>query len=146
MDSHGYLLGIHAFVNGGEHPLQTGGLCSAAFWVGLRQEIYIASMDHQPVKVSLPHGVVDRSLGPADDSAWANRAVVHIADVLNYCFGSVPSVGWWLELREWCSRWQTQIPSSFLPIYEREETASQPFPEVWYDNACYGKSPSPALL
>ncbi|KAJ2891024.1 hypothetical protein MKZ38_001003, partial [Zalerion maritima] len=136
MDSHGYLLGIHAFVNGGEHPLQTGGLVSAAFWVGLRQEIYIASMDHQPVKINLPHGMVDRSLEPADDSTWSNRAVVHIADVLNFCFGNDKSFSWWTELREWCTRWQESLPPTFTPIYEKKESEYQPFPEIWYDNAC----------
>ncbi|RYP93629.1 hypothetical protein DL770_000261 [Monosporascus sp. CRB-9-2] len=100
-DYHGHLLGIHAFVNIGDQYMIPGSLSAASFWVGLRQEIYIAVVTQQPVKVNLDHFVVDRSFEPADDYTWSNRAVVHLADVLNFCFGEdPPSSSHWDALNE----------------------------------------------
>lgn len=141
MDNHGYLLGIHAFVKAGDRYLVPGTLSAASFWVGLRQEIYSAIMNHEPVRIKLVHSLVDRSLRPADDYAWANRAVVHCADVLNFCFGTDarPAAARWAELDSWNKRWHETVPASFVPIYQKEGTEDA-FPEFWYHSSCHGKS------
>jgi hypothetical protein len=152
VDAHSYLLGIQAFVHhsvgDGARYLMPGSLSGAAFWVGLRQEIYSAMMNHEPVRINLVHSLVDRSLLPTDDYVWANRACVHCADVLNFCFGDGSSVSrggglqWWAELYEYNRGWSESLPSSFTPIFRREAASEdgEVFPEIWYQSACHGES------
>ncbi|KAI0891616.1 hypothetical protein F4806DRAFT_500796 [Annulohypoxylon nitens] len=137
-DTYSHLLGIHAFVNVGDHYMVPGSLSAASFWVGLRQEIYIAVITQQPVKLSLNHFVVDRSFEPADDYTWSNRAIVLIADVLNFCFGENSfTVGEWNALDEACQKWSATRPPSFNPFFYRERAASMAFPEVWHGSSCH---------
>lgn len=143
----GHLCGIHTFVEQGN--LSRGTLAAASFWVGLRQEIYRAVMVGRRVKLNLEHALVDRSpleeMLPDDDYAWANRAVVHCADVLNFCY-SPESVGtrrWdecqlrrWGELDSWNQEWVDKKPASFFPVYQSHN--SEPFHEIWYHRSCQG--------
>lgn len=140
MDTHGYLLGIHAFVHRGDRHLVPGSLSAASFWIGLRQEIYSAVMNHQPVRMPLVHSLVDRSLNVTDDYTWSNRAITHCADVLNFCFGdnSQPVGMRWSELDTWNKQWCHSIPESFTPIYRKDRTGNQAFPEIWYQSGCNG--------
>lgn len=148
IDTHGYLLGIHAFVHGGDRYLKPGSLSAASFWVGLRQEIYSAVMNQQPVRINLVHSLVDRTLGEANDYAWANRAVVHCADVLNFCFGDAgrPSLKWWTELDDWNQKWYNSRPSSFTPLFFKERGKGDAFPEIWYQSSCHGEFCAPYSL
>jgi hypothetical protein len=119
-----------------------GGLSEAAFWVGLRQEIYSALMKNQSTQLNLEHCSIDRSLGPTSDYGWSNRAVVHCADVLNCCFGdSGVSTRHWEELKRYGERWQESIPPSFAPIYYRTPNREnrEVFPEVWYSLSCHSQ-------
>ncbi|KAK3937455.1 hypothetical protein QBC46DRAFT_392691 [Diplogelasinospora grovesii] len=138
MDNHGYLLGIHAFVHGSDRRLVTGSLSAASFWVGLRQEIYSAVMNHRPVRINMVHSLVDRSLCEADDYSWANRAVVHCADVLNFCFGdeSGPATPRWEELDTWNKQWLALLPASCAPIFQANSDEDA-FPEIWYHRSCH---------
>lgn len=165
VDAHSYLLGIQAFVHhgaaagdaaGGSRYLTPGSLSGAAFWVGLRQEIYSAVMNQEPVRINLVHSLVDRTLLSTDDFGWANRAVVHCADVLNFCFGEggqgsmgrAGGIEWWTELDEYNRRWTDSLPASFTPIFYRDPDGEREevFPEIWYQSACHGMSRPPASL
>lgn len=159
VDAHSYLLGIQAFVHhstaggdavtGSSRYLMPGSLSGAAFWVGLRQEIYSAVMNQEPVRINLVHSLADRTLIPTDDIGWANRAVVHCADVLNYCFGEggqgsmgrAGGIEWWSELDAYNHGWTESLPGSFTPIFYRDADADkgEVFPEVWYQSACHGE-------
>ncbi|KAK6951204.1 hypothetical protein Daesc_007735 [Daldinia eschscholtzii] len=137
-DTYSHLLGIHAFVNVGDQYMGPGSLSAASFWVGLRQEIYIAVITQQPVKVSLDHFVVDRSFEPADDYTWSNRAIVLLADVLNLCFGNnTLTIGHWRALDEACKKWASTRPPSFNPFFYQGRTASSAFPEIWHGSGCH---------
>lgn len=139
-DTYSHLLGIHAFVNVGDHYMVPGSLSAASFWVGLRQEIYIAVITQQPVKVSLDHFVVDRSFELADDYTWSNRAIVLLADVLNYCFGENSfTTGRWVALDEACRKWSATRPMSFNPFFYRARSSPQAFPEIWHGSSCHGR-------
>lgn len=162
VDAHSYLLGIQAFVHhgtaagdvAGSRYLMPGSLSGAAFWVGLRQEIYSAVMNQEPVRINLVHSLVDRTLLATDDFGWANRAVVHCADVLNFCFGEggqgsmgrAGGIEWWTELDAYNRRWTESLPPSFTPIFYRDpdKEKDEVFPEIWYQSACHGKSLSPS--
>ncbi|RYP20183.1 hypothetical protein DL765_002942 [Monosporascus sp. GIB2] len=137
-DYHGHLLGIHAFVNIGDQYMIPGSLSAASFWVGLRQEIYIAVITQQPVKVNLDHFMVDRSFEPADDYTWSNRAIIHLADVLNFCFGEdPPSSSHWDALNKASEKWSLSRPTSFNPFFYRERVPPSAFPEVWHGSSCH---------
>ncbi|KAL8335634.1 hypothetical protein RB598_009698 [Gaeumannomyces tritici] len=149
MDARGHLLGIHAFVAGdNRQDIAPRTLSAASFWIGLRQEIYSAVMNHQPVRMNLSLPIVDRSLaGPAEDHVWANRAITHCADVLNFCFRDDEAAGAtampahsvarrWAELRDWGNSWRNVLPGSYDPVYEGQEDKDTPFPEIWYQTSC----------
>lgn len=117
-----------------------GSLSAAAYWAGLRQEIYSAIISQSRVKINLDHFIVDRSFQPADDYTWSNRAVVNLADVLNYCFDAPPSPTKWTALDEHCRRWEELRPSSFEPFFYQEREVPDAFPEIWHHSSCHSKT------
>jgi hypothetical protein len=136
------MLGIQVFVNASHPYTIPGSLSEAAFWVGLRQEIYSAIMNHQAIKLNLEHCSVDRSTESTTDYGWANRAVTHCADVINLCFGDMGvSVLNWKALKKYNENWQLTRPPSFTPIYYRaaDRAKGEAFPEIWYQHTCHSK-------
>lgn len=136
----GHLKGMSNFV----HSLspQPGTVAAASFWVGLRQNIYVAVRKKQQVAINLVNSLVDRSLEGTDDCSWANRAVVHCADVLNFCYGpGRTSEGGQADLERLMrlnKDWGNCRPNSFDPVY-KQDTDSVPFPEILYHRSCQGK-------
>ncbi|KAL3423508.1 arca-like protein [Phlyctema vagabunda] len=97
-------------------------------------------MKHKSVQLNLEHCLVDRSFEPSSDFGWANRAVIHCADVLNCCFGELGvSIPHWTELNERSERWESLKPPSFIPIYYKkaDREKGEAFPEIWYSHACH---------
>jgi hypothetical protein len=139
-DNYSHLLGIHAFVNAGDQYMAPGSLSAASFWVGLRQEIYIAILTQQRVKLNLDHLIVDRSVEPADDYTWSNRAIILLADVLNSCFGDTPMTSQrWASLNDAAESWTLARPPSFNPFFYRQGTGSPAFPEIWHGSSCHSE-------
>lgn len=123
--------------------LRNGSLGAAAYWVGLRQEIYNAVANQEQVsmlKMDVLPDIIKNSLSRADDYTWANRAVVHCAEVLNYCFGPNHEKlrERWNDLMRWNRDWTLGTATTFSPIYEAPENV--PFPEIWYTQSCHGMS------
>ncbi|KAG4441357.1 hypothetical protein IFR05_003171 [Cadophora sp. M221] len=133
-----HIEGIQSFVREHGSNVMQGGLSEAAFWVGLRQEIYVATISQRAVQIEIGH--IDRSVDPITDFGWANRAVVHLADVLNCCFrprGVDP--GHWSRLQVESYRWQHDKPDSFTPYYYRDADRSkgEAFPEILHIHPCH---------
>ncbi|KAH7117362.1 hypothetical protein EDB81DRAFT_668364 [Dactylonectria macrodidyma] len=63
------------------------GLRRAASWAGLRQEIYGSLSEHQPPAIKASVELLSHLDSSQDDCAWANRAVSHCLEVLEFCFG-----------------------------------------------------------
>ncbi|KAK4506883.1 hypothetical protein PRZ48_000616 [Zasmidium cellare] len=136
-DQHSHLLGAQAFIAAQERAAVSGGLRQAAFWVGLRQEVYVAFVNQRPVLPALEHCNVDRSFEAAEDHIWACRMVVLCADVLRYCFSEsqesqAQSLATCRYLVEQVQQWYDSKPASFTPVFHREPTESEVFPEIWY--------------
>ncbi|KAK3686168.1 hypothetical protein B0T22DRAFT_500824 [Podospora appendiculata] len=146
---HGYLFGIKLNVERAERYMVPGSLSAASFWIGLRQEIYSAVMNHCQVGLKLVQSLVDQSLGIADDDTWANRAIVHCAQVLNFCFGDHGSISRWDQLNTWSNEWLASVPASWTPKYVKEfgrgkekdqketEDGGERFSEIWYNKGCH---------
>ena len=103
-NSQGHLTGIKHFVEARD-PWATGrGLGEASFWVGLRQEIYSALANHQPIQLKLEHS--QGELQEADGYTWANRAVIFCARVMNACFSEGGIITQkWKELKNYAKEW-----------------------------------------
>lgn len=134
-----HLLGTRIFIRAQGEALVAGGLRQAAFWVALRQEIYLALVNQRPVHPGfhLPAYSFDHVFSPADDCIWANRIVMHCADVLRFCFGDDQAniEARYEALVEYTTQWSRNSPESFSPIFYREADKGkmQVFPEIWYD-------------
>ena len=137
LDGAGHLIGAHAFVSAQEMSAVSGGLRLAAFWVGLRQEIYVAFVNQRSITFPLQHCKVDRSFGAADEGTWANRIIFHCAETIQWCFGlreHERSTAQFQELLSYAANWLRLIPPCYTPIYHRNADADSDavFPEVMY--------------
>ncbi|RFU32758.1 hypothetical protein B7463_g3577, partial [Scytalidium lignicola] len=119
-----HLIGTRIFVHAQGEALVAGGLRQAAFWVAIRQEIYMALVNQRPVHpgFNLSASSFDYSFSPAADCTWANRIVMHCADVLRFCFGDDQAN---VEARhetllEYTREWSRCCPESFSPTFYRE--------------------------
>jgi hypothetical protein len=140
-DNQAYLHNIIRFVNvSGEQSLP-GSLAAASFWVGLRQEIYIAVMTARPVGIPLVQSLVDRSLSKADDHIWANRAIAHCADVLNFVYGDEAESNKrrWRQLSKWNEGWAKALPLHCKPYRCSDGAPGEAFPRIWYQQNCDGR-------
>ncbi|KAJ5929352.1 hypothetical protein N7454_007200 [Penicillium verhagenii] len=162
-DSESALRGIRIFLNSQMIPAVSGyGLRHAAYWIALRQEITTAFSKQRSFRLPLEPCEPYRSFEPADDYVWADRLVIHCADVLQYCYGSEedlsgdqhqpsrdilhrPGTGTdmriarYEELVAFETLWIELGPPSFHPIYSREPDRSrgEVFPKLWYLNNCH---------
>lgn len=114
--------------------LLPNGLHQAAFWVGLRQEIYLAIMNERPTGLYLRCCNFDRSMDTADDEIWAKRIILHLVDVLEYCFGSDSSYDTYDNLVEYSVAWAASKPDSFCHVYVRQARGEETFPWVVFLN------------
>ncbi|KAG0650412.1 hypothetical protein D0Z07_2894 [Hyphodiscus hymeniophilus] len=138
-----HLIGTRIFIRAQGEALVAGGLRQAAFWVAIRQEIYMALVNQRSVQPGfhLPPFSFDHSFSPADDCVWANRIVMHCADILRFCFGDDQAN---IEARHdtlstWTRKWSRCRPESFSPTFYRAPDKSKKlvFPEIWYLEQCH---------
>jgi hypothetical protein len=136
-DLEGYMLSIHRVAEMAD--IEPGSLGAASFWVGLRQEIYVAVIKKEMVRMPLVPSLV-RSLTDGDDFTWANRAVVLCAEVLNYCYDRTKKKDQsrWEELCAQSRHWAQYRPASFTEIYQ-QDADEHAFPEIWYGRGCHGR-------
>jgi hypothetical protein len=137
LDGAGHLIGAHAFISAQDISAVSGGLRLAAFWVGLRQEIYVAFVNQRSIMFPLQHCNVDRSFGTADEGMWANRIIIHCAETIQWCFGLQEherSTAQFGELLNYAENWLKAIPPCYTPIYYRNADADcdSVFPVVMY--------------
>lgn len=132
-ESQSHLLGTQVFLTAQERSTVYGGLRQAAFWVGLRQEIYMAFVNQRTIIPVLEHCNIDRTFDAASDCVWANRIVTHCADVLRYCFGDEEqTTANYNRLLDYCDGWYMFKPPSFSPMFYREpDGVNNIFPEIW---------------
>ncbi|KAJ6072444.1 hypothetical protein N7467_010529 [Penicillium canescens] len=163
-DTESALRGIQIFLDAQAIPAVSGtGLRHAAYWIALRQEIITAFSKQRAFRLPLGPCEPYRSFEPADDYVWADRLVIHCADVLQFCFGSEEEepnspnttshyhhrrlsttetetrLAHYDTLVAFSTFWNTLGPESFKPIYTRapDPANGKIFPELWYLNNCH---------
>ncbi|KAK4444626.1 hypothetical protein QBC34DRAFT_182707 [Podospora aff. communis PSN243] len=134
-DLEGYMLSIHRVAEMAD--IEPGSLSAASFWVGLRQEIYVAVIKKEIVRMPLVPSLI-QYLTEGDDFDWANRAVLLCAEVLNHCYDRTKrkNQSRWEELFMQSRHWAQYRPASFTEIYQ-QDADEHAFPEVWYRQGCH---------
>ncbi|KAH8669099.1 hypothetical protein BX600DRAFT_461227 [Xylariales sp. PMI_506] len=108
------------------------GLRRAAASALLRQELYFAVLHQRPIGQSL--GYLDIEQGDhdsLDDSAWAHRMVLHLSNVVQYCFGVERDRATYMRLVQYSEEWFLSKPASFEPVLVQEQSDGDVFPDIY---------------
>ncbi len=116
------------------------GLHQAAFWAGVRQEIYLAVLHQRSTTLCLDKINIDRSLEDAEDEVWMGRITLHLVDVLEFCFGptniDTDVVQKYEGLVGYLTAWVASKPESFEPLFTQLPEDGEIFPEIVFLNNC----------
>lgn len=106
---------------------------------GLRQDIHTSFFRQEAVTSLLDSVILDKTLGPADDFMWADRMLVHLGDILRFCFGAADSSPLsWNQLMDYSTQWWESRPHSFAPLYYKDAESGKLFPQIWMSSDCQG--------
>ena len=106
-------------------------------------------MQRKPMSIGMIESIVDRTFDKADQYTWANRAVVHCADVINLCFSPAGKGFYdqWRRLNTWNRNWEQFLPPSCQRVYSGVDTTDpRKFPKILYHNGCQGMSSPPSIV
>ena len=111
----------------------SGGLGEAAAGLCLREDIYVALTSQLPIRTSLENFRDSITLRRNDDSAWANKMVLLLAELLNGIFGETSQRSVIARIEAEILEWERSKPSSFQPILYQPRSAAEGryFPELW---------------
>ena len=130
-----HLLGTSAFITAQEGLALHGGLRLAAFWVGLRQEVYVSFVTQRAVLLPFQKSITDIVFHSCNEDDWANRVVIHCAQALSYCFGAEQGqrgLERYHELMQYTEDWMANVPQEFSPLFRSTEMTDSVFPEILY--------------
>ncbi|KAJ5609967.1 hypothetical protein N7510_006686, partial [Penicillium lagena] len=115
-----HLTGTSVFANAQLEFRTWGGLGHAAFWVFVRQDIYMSLLSQRPLKVDLTGWEerlsFDLGFDATTDCTWANRMTWIVAEIVTFCFGDQLSYSNWEAARAKTERWNLTRPKSFDPV------------------------------
>lgn len=138
-----HLTGTSVFANA---QLEFGtwkGLGHAAFWVFIRQDIYMSILSHRPLKVNLA-GWKERlsfnlTFDTTNDCTWANRMIWIVAEIVAFCFGDKNNSNW-DDSHMKTEKWDLCRPKSFDPILYSPPNPEKKkfFPEIRLGHPWHG--------
>ncbi|KAI1752261.1 hypothetical protein F4782DRAFT_147987 [Xylaria castorea] len=112
----------------------------AAFWAGIRQEIYLAILNERSTTLCLDKCNIDLSLENAEDEVWMGRITLHLVEVLEFCFCrkeiDAYAVQKYDNLSGYLAAWATSKPESFEPLFTRLPEGEEVFPEIVFLGDC----------
>lgn len=137
-DQPSHLLGSHIFISAQERAVDGGGLREAAFWIGLRQDIYVAFVNQHSSIPTLDYCNITVCEAGAPNHIWSRNMVALCAEVIRYCFaedgesnGVRPNVTYtWLARS--ITDWYESKPDTFAPLYYEPASEDNVFPEMWF--------------
>ncbi len=68
--------------------VEAGTLVAASYWAGLRQAIYVAVTNREPLSIDTIDSLADRTLTEASEEDGQTVLCIHCADVITLCFGA----------------------------------------------------------
>jgi hypothetical protein len=118
-----HLIGTRVFLAAQENICNFTGLRLTSFWIALRQETFIAMVHSRPVHSNLMLKEIATILdGISCECGYANRAIVHCASCIQYCFsGQEQSVTVWDELNGALHRWFDEMPWYFHWVAPKDD-------------------------
>ncbi|KAF2963088.1 hypothetical protein GQX73_g10484 [Xylaria multiplex] len=120
--------------------LSPSGLHQAAFWAGVRQEVYLAVLNQRSTTLCLDKCNVDCSLEDAEDEVWMARMTLLLVDVLEFCFGptkiDVDAFQKYESLVAYLTAWAAAKPESFESLFTRLPEDGEIFPEIVFLSNC----------
>ncbi|KAL3489943.1 hypothetical protein BJX62DRAFT_238587 [Aspergillus germanicus] len=110
------------------------GLRRAGAWAGVRQEIYASIKLHRPPAMKPSPEMLEHLESLSHDGAWADRAVSHCLDVLDFCFGDNSVNGdIYDSLLVLNAQWESERPASYDPLCFHTRAGCDIGPEVSWD-------------
>ncbi|KAF5548616.1 hypothetical protein FMEXI_4618 [Fusarium mexicanum] len=106
-------------------------LPEAALWANLRLETYLAVVTQAPLPLNLQWLCAERMGAPVDDRDWANLMLLHLTEIIRYCFSDNKDAEHYAALLKDTSIWFNSKPDSFDPIYTCNHTDDQVLPDIW---------------
>lgn len=147
LDTYRHSIGTRALLQSQAAQVSSlSGFRRAAAWAGMRQEVYAAIKMHRPPAFKASSEMLDHLRSSSEDSAWADGAVSHCLDVLDFCFGdNSMNVDIYDTLFSSNTRWEADRPLSYDPLcfYTRDdpEDASNCLLDVRYHADWHGIVP-----
>ncbi|CAJ0547154.1 Ff.00g017810.m01.CDS01 [Fusarium sp. VM40] len=115
-------------------PSEQADLPEAAWWASLRLEVYSAVVTQTPFTPTSDHLYADKRFVPVDDKDWANLMLLHLADIIRYCFSESKDTDNYIALLKDLTTWSNSKPDSFDPIYTCSHPEGRALPDVWVYN------------
>lgn len=128
-------------------------LREAAFWVYVRQCLYIATINQQPPNLDFSLKLHPEPSSMQDshplatlrlETGWTNQMAWNCACVVNYCFDGNPMQERSIRMERWqclwdlVQQWERHRPMSFEPIWVGLDQANSTFPEMWFTADWHG--------
>lgn len=141
-----HLLGSNRLINMMSRSAQSRGLAEAVAWQFLRQAIYSAVVQYQPMQLDLENYQYSTMFQRRDDAAYANMAIFYCARICQVCrdWPTLPvDEDGWQEVSKAVEGWYESRPKTWQPLrYEIPNVAAdRPFPEIWMMSASAGTIP-----
>ncbi|EGU89150.1 hypothetical protein FOXB_00335 [Fusarium oxysporum f. sp. conglutinans Fo5176] len=108
-----------------------GDLPEAASWANLRLEAYLAVVNQAPFPSYFDSLCADKKGAPVDDKDWANLMLLHLTDIIRYCFSDDKDTEHYAALLKDTTIWSETKPDSFDPIYTCDNPEKQVLPDIW---------------
>ncbi|KAJ4073117.1 hypothetical protein NW761_014440 [Fusarium oxysporum] len=124
-------LGQVTMMDESTEPFEQGDLPEAASWANLRLEAYLAVVNQAPFPSYLDSLCADKRGAPVDDKDWANLMLLHLTDIIRYCFSDNKDTEHYAALLKDTTIWSETKPDSFDPIYTCNHPEKQVLPDIW---------------
>ncbi|KAF4443590.1 hypothetical protein FACUT_1227 [Fusarium acutatum] len=106
-------------------------LPEAAWWANLRLEAYLAIVNQAPFPSYLDSMCAEKKGDPVGDKDWSNLMLLHLTDIIRYCFSDNKDTERYVALLKDITMWSETKPDSFDPIYTCNHPEKQVLPDIW---------------
>lgn len=107
-----------------------GGTDLPSFWLLLQQETYDAIMNQGPLKLDLDNDLF-LAIKCSSEFSWARRMTVHLATVVQFCFGGDTNLKTYQQLVEFTQLWLDSGQVSLMsPLFDQPQRGDSIFPEI----------------